>query len=76
MVDDGSIIDVYPFKVLKKLNRIKDDITKSDMVIKAYDESKRTVEGTFKIVVKTGPVETVVEFVVLDIPITYGLLLG
>ena len=76
MVDDGSIIDVYPFKVLKKLNRIKDDITKSDMVIKAYDESKRAMKGNFKIIMKIGPVETVVEFIVLDIPITYRLLLG
>ena len=76
MVDDGSTINVCPFKVLEKLNMTKEDLTKSNMVIKAYDESKRAVEGTFKIVMKTGPIKTVVEFVVLDIPITYGLLLG
>ena len=76
MVDDGSTINVCPFKVLKKLNMTKDDLMKSDMAIEAYDESKRVMKGTFKTIMKIGPVETVVEFIVLDIPITYRLLLG
>ena len=76
MIDDGLEINVCPFKVLEKLNITKEDLTKFDMVIKAYDESKRVVEGTFKTVVKTGPIETVVKFIVLDILITFGLLLG
>ena len=46
------------------------------MVIKACDESKRVVEDTFKKVVKTRPIETLVKFVMLYISITYGLLLG
>ena len=46
------------------------------MVIKACDESKRVVEDTFKKVVKTRPIETMVKFVMLYISITYGLLLG
>ena len=53
----------------------KQDLIKSDMVIKAYDESKRVMDGTFKKVMKTGPIETVVEFFLLDILIIYGLLL-
>lgn len=32
--------------------------------------------GTFKVMVKTGPVESEVEFTVLDIPVTFSLLLG
>ena len=46
MIDDGLEINVCPFKVLEKLNITKEDLTKFDMVIKAYDESKRAVEGT------------------------------
>ena len=32
--------------------------------------------GTFEAPVKTGPIETIVKFTVLDIPVTHALLLG
>ena len=53
-----------------------EELTKFDLVIKAYDDSTRSVKGTFVAPVKTGPIEAVVEFTVLDIPVTYALLLG
>ena len=53
-----------------------EELTKSDLVIRPYDDSTRSVEGTFMAPVKTGPIEAVVEFIVLDIPVTYALLLG
>ena len=53
-----------------------EELTKSDLVIRAYDNSTRSVEGTFIAHVKTGPIEAVIKFTVLDIPITYALLLG
>ena len=34
------------------------------------------MEGTFVAHVKTGPIEVIMEFTVLDIPVTYALLLG
>ena len=67
IVNDGFSINVCPFKVLEKLSMKKEDLTKSDIVIKAYSESKRVAEGTFKMIVKTGPIETMIEFVVLNI---------
>ena len=53
-----------------------EELTKSDLVIRAYDDSTRSVEGTFVALVKTGPIEAVVEFTMLDILVTYALLLG
>ena len=53
-----------------------EELTKSDLVIRAYDDSIRSMEGTFVDPVKTGPIEAVVEFTILDIPVTYALLLG
>ena len=50
MVDNGS--------VMPKLRLITTDLKPSDVVIKAYDDTKRLVEGTFKALVKTGPIET------------------
>ena len=76
MVDDGSAINIYPLQILPNLGVKVEELTKSDLVIRAYDDSTRSMEGTFVAPVKTGPIEAVVEFTVLDIPVTYALLLG
>ena len=76
MVDDGSAINVYPLQILPNLGVKVEELSKSDLVIRAYDDSTRSVKGTFVARVKTGPIEAVVEFTVLDIPVTYALLLG
>ena len=76
MVDDGSVINVCPLQILPNLGAKVEDLTKSDLVIRAYDDSIRNMEGTFMALVKTGPIEIVIEFTVLDIPVTYALLLG
>ena len=76
MVDDGSAVNVYPLQILPNLGVKVEELTKSDLVIRAYDDSTRSVEGTFMVSVKTGPIEVIIEFTVLDIPVTYALLLG
>ena len=76
MVDDGSAINVCPLQILPNLGVKVEELTKCDLVIRAYDDSTRSVEGTFMALVKIGPIEAIVEFTVLDIPITYALLLG
>ena len=53
-----------------------EELTKYDLVIRAYYDNTRSVEGTFMASVKTGPIKAVVEFTVLDIPVIYALLLG
>ena len=68
MVDNGS--------VMPKLRLTTTDLKPSDVVIKAYDDTKRPVEGTFRVLVKTGPIETWVNLHVIDIPITFAILLG
>ena len=76
MVDDGFAINVCPLHILPNLGIKIEELTKSDLVIRDYDDSTRSVEGMFIAPVKTGPIEAVVEFTVLDIPVTYTLLLG
>ena len=76
MVDDGSSINVCPLKILPKLRLQLESLTPSVMTIKAYDDSKWGVEGVFSSMVKVGPIEDEVEFIVLDIPATFSLLLG
>ena len=76
MVDDGSTINVCPLQILPNLRVKVEELTKSDLVIRAYNDSTRSVEGTFVALVKTSSIEAVIEFTVLDIPVTYALLLG
>ena len=76
MVDDESAINVYPLQILPNLGVKVEELMKSDLVIRAYDDSIRSVEGTFVAPVNTVPIEVVVEFIMLDIPIIYALLLG
>ena len=76
MVDDGSAINVCPLQILPNLGVKVKELMKFDLVIRAYDNSTRSLEGTFMAPVKTSSIEAVVEFTVLDIPATYALLLG
>ena len=76
MVDDGSAINVCPLQILPNLGVKVEELTKSNLVIRAYDHSTRSVEGMFMDPMKTGPIEVIMEFTVLDIPVTYALLLG
>ena len=48
----------------------------SEVVIKAYDDTRRPIEGTFRALVKTGPIEAWVDLHVIDIPMTFAILLG
>ena len=65
MVDDGSAINVCPLQILPNLGVKVEELTKSNLVIRAYDDSTRSVEGTFVAPVKTGPIKAVVEFTML-----------
>ena len=76
MVDDGSAINICPLQILPNLGVKVEKLTNSNLVIRDYDDNTKSMEGTFMAHVKTGPVEAVVEFTVLDIPVTYALLLG
>ena len=76
MVDDGSVINVYPLEILFNLGVKVEELTKSDLVIRAYDDSTRSVQGTFVAPMKAGSIEVVMEFTILDIHITYALLLS
>ena len=76
MVDDGSTINVCPLQILPNLGVKVEELIKLDLIIRAYDDSTISMKETFMAPVKTSPIEAIVEFTILDIPITYALLLG
>ncbi|KAF2317059.1 hypothetical protein GH714_011370 [Hevea brasiliensis] len=67
---------VTVWELLLASEKYRTALTKALSVLKAYDDSKRNVIGIFKTMVKVGPIETKVEFTMLDIPMTFSLLLG
>ena len=74
MVDNGSAINVCPLKILPKLGLTVVDLKTSEVVIKAYDDMKRPVEGTFRALIKTGPIKSWVNLHVIDISVTFAIL--
>ena len=76
MVNNGSAIKVCPLKILLNLGLNVNDLKPFDMVIKAYDDTKWPVEETFRALVKTGPIETWLNLYVIDISVTFFILLG
>ena len=68
MVDDGSSINVFPLKLLHKFRISVAELEASNLIIRAYDDSKKQVVGTFKATITMGEIEYVVEFIVLKYP--------
>ena len=75
MVDNGYAINVCPLKILPKLGLTIVDLKPYDVVIKAYDDTNRLVEGTFRTLVKTRPIKVWVNLHVIDILVTFAILL-
>ena len=76
MVDNGSMLNVCLFKTTTTLGLKEGQHSPSSLTIKAYDNSSRSVIGTFEMPYKTGPVNATVVFHVLNIPTSYNLVLG
>ena len=76
MVDDESSINVYQLRLLHKFGISVAELKAYILIIRAYDDSKKQVVGTFKVTVTMGEIKSIVEFIVLDILPTFSLLLG
>ena len=76
LIDNGSALNVCPFKTTITIGLDVETIISSPLTIRAYDNTLRKVMGTFKAPYKIGPIETIVEFHVMDITPNYNLLLG
>ena len=59
MVDDSSTINVYPLRLLHKFGMNVEDLEESNVIIRAYDDSKKPVIWTFKAVITVGDIESV-----------------
>ncbi|PKI58568.1 hypothetical protein CRG98_021031 [Punica granatum] len=76
MIDNGSALNVCPVSTLKQMNVDFNRIRQSKTAVRAFDSSRREVNGEMDLVIKVGPCSFAVTFQVLDIPNAFSLLLG
>ena len=76
LIDNGFALNVCPFRTALTIGLDMETIIPSSLTVRAYDNTSRKVMGTFKAPCKIGPIETMVEFHVMDITHNYNLLLG
>jgi hypothetical protein len=76
LVDTGSSLNVLPKQILKKIDVEGVVLTPSDLIVRAFDGSKRSVFGEVTLPVKIGPEVFDVIFYVMDIQPAYSCLLG
>jgi len=63
-------------RTASKLGLTEEQLTPSALTVRAYDNGCRKIMGTFKAACTVGPVESEVEFCVMDIDTNFNLLLG
>ncbi|XP_050876464.1 uncharacterized protein LOC127080174 [Lathyrus oleraceus] len=76
LIDTGSSLNVLPKKALAKLDCEGLILRPTDLVVRAFDGSKRSVFGEVELPVKIGPEVFKSVFCVMDIQPAYNCLLG
>ncbi|KAA0066096.1 uncharacterized protein E6C27_scaffold21G00870 [Cucumis melo var. makuwa] len=76
LVDNRSALNIMPESTLLKLPVDMSHIKSSNMVVKAFDGSRREVMGDIELPVKIGPCIFNIVFQVMEITPTYSFLLG
>ncbi|PKI42783.1 hypothetical protein CRG98_036829 [Punica granatum] len=76
MIDNGSALNVCPVSTLKQMNVDLNRVRPSKTAVRAFDGSRREVNGEIDLLIDVGPCSFSVTFQVLDIPNAFSLLLG
>ncbi|XP_070017391.1 uncharacterized protein [Nicotiana sylvestris] len=76
LVDNGSSVNICPLSTLSKLKVEDERIHKNSICVRGFDDEGKDLVGDIVLEVTIGPVEFTMEFQVLDIVVSYNLLLG
>ncbi|PKI63921.1 hypothetical protein CRG98_015702 [Punica granatum] len=76
MIDNGSALNVCPVTTLKQMNVDLNRVRPSKTAVRAFDDSRREVNGEIDLLIDVGPCSFSLTFQVLDIPNAFSLLLG
>ncbi|XP_070017506.1 uncharacterized protein [Nicotiana sylvestris] len=76
LVDNGSSANICPLSTLNKLKVDDERIHKNNICVREFDGRVKDSVGDIVLELTIGPVEFTMEFQVLDVAISYNLLLG
>ena len=76
LFDNGSSLNVMPMSTLSRLPIDLSDMKKSQMVVWAFNGTKREVLDNIKLPIQVGPFTFDSKFIVMDINTSYNFLLG
>ncbi|KAL0015466.1 hypothetical protein SO802_002535, partial [Lithocarpus litseifolius] len=76
LIDNGSVLNICPFRTAFTIGLDVETIIPSPLTVRAYDNTLRKAMGNCKALCKIGQLETIVEFLVMDITSNYNLLSG
>ncbi|XP_070016953.1 uncharacterized protein [Nicotiana sylvestris] len=76
LVDNGSSANIFPLSTLNKLKVDDERIHKNNICVRGFDGEGKDSVGDIVLELMIGPVEFTMEFQVLDIAVSYNLLLG
>ncbi|XP_070006739.1 uncharacterized protein [Nicotiana sylvestris] len=76
LVDNGSSANICPLSTLDKLKIDHDRIHKNNVCIRGFDGGVTDTVGNIMLELTIGSVEFTMEFQVLDVAVSYNLLLG
>ena len=75
LLNNGSLLNIMLMSTFSRLPIDLSDIRKSQMVVRAFDGTKREVLGNIKLLIQVGPCTFDSEFIVMDINPSYNCLL-
>ncbi|XP_070015193.1 uncharacterized protein [Nicotiana sylvestris] len=76
LVGNGSSANICPISTLNKLKADDERIHKNIIYVRGFDEGGKDSVGDIMLELTIGPVEFTMEFQVLDMAVSYNLLLG
>ncbi|XP_070023059.1 uncharacterized protein [Nicotiana sylvestris] len=76
LVDNGYSVNIFPLSTLNKLKVDYERIYKNSICIREFDGGGKDSVGDIVLELTIGPVEFTMEFQVLDVAVSYNLLLG
>ncbi|XP_070025802.1 uncharacterized protein [Nicotiana sylvestris] len=76
LVDNGSSANICPLSTLNKLKVDDERIHKNSICVRGFDGGGKDPVGDIVLEITIGPVEFTMEFHVLNVVVSYNLLLG
>ncbi|XP_070035078.1 uncharacterized protein LOC142175916 [Nicotiana tabacum] len=76
LVDNGSSANICPLSTLQKLKIGTDRIHMNNVCVRGFNGRGKDFVGDIMLALSIGPVEFAMEFQVLDVAVSYNLLLG